>query len=336
MKQMKSDLKAYETVNTFFALSSSGLRKARDQRSYLALNLTDKSGQINGYVWDNPEEAADNLRGAMYVYVQGMAKTHNGTLIISIEYIRPAGEEEIDVNDFLEVVPGGVDLWMDRLHDHIELIKDVNCKSIVHAFLADCRFFEDFKMSPAGMTVHHNYVGGLLEHTVNTMSHAVHMSGKYPALLDRDLLLTGSFLHDIGKLREMTGGTVTRYTTEGKLLGHILMGLLMMEEKLCPMKGFPAELGLLLKHMILSHHGSLEFGSPVRPATPEALALHHIENLDAKMNHLYCYLKDSPPDNTWSTYDKFLSTEICRMKFKKEIPDEPATEGALMGGLRWK
>lgn len=177
----------------------------------------------------------------MYVYVQGIAKTHNSALIISIEYIRPAAEEEIDVNDFLEVVPGGVDIWMDRLHDHIELIKDVNCRALVCAFL--------------------------------------------------------------------------------------------MEEKICLIKGFPAELGLLLKHMIFSHHGSLEFGSPVRPATPEALALHHIENLDAKMNHLYCFFKDSSPDdNIWSNYDKFLSTEICRMRFKKELCAERQLEATLTEG----
>lgn len=331
MKQMKADLKAHDRIDTFFAVRSSDLRKARDGRNYLAMNLADRSGQISGYVWDNPEEAADHLRDAMYVYVQGMAKTHNSGLIMSIEYIRPAAEEEIDVNDFLDVVPGGVDIWMDRLHDHIGLIKDANCRALVCAFLDDHNFLEDFKISPAGMIIHHSYVGGLLEHTVNTMSHAVHMSEKYPALLDRDMLLTGAFLHDIGKLKEMTRGIVTRYTTEGKLLGHILMGLLMMEEKICLMKEFPAELGLLLKHMIFSHHGNMEFGSPVRPATPEALALHHIENLDAKMNHLYCFLKDSP-DNIWSNYDKFLSTEICRMRFKKELCAERQLEETLTGG----
>lgn len=120
-------------------------------------------------------------------------------------------------------------------------------------------------------------------------------------------------------LREMAGGVVTKYTTEGKLLVHILMRILLLKEKLCLMKGFPVELGLLLKRMILSHHGSLEFGSLVRPAPPEALALHHIENPDAKMNHLSCFFKDSSPDNIWSNYDKFLSTEICRMRFKKEL-----------------
>ncbi|MGO9613520.1 MAG: 3'-5' exoribonuclease YhaM family protein [Dissulfurispiraceae bacterium] len=316
---MRSDIRPYEPVNTFFALRSADLRKARDERRYLAVSLSDKTGQINGYIWDNPEEIADRLREETYVHVEGLAKPYNGTLIVSIEHIRPAQDEEISIDDFLEVVPGGIDLWTEKLHNHIELIRDSNCRLLVQSFLADFRFFEELKISPAGLTVHHNYVGGLLEHTVNTMSHALHVSEEYHGLLDGDLLLTGSFLHDIGKMRELAGEVTRRYTTEGKLLGHISMGLLMVEGNIQLIKGFPSDLGMLIKHMILSHHGSLEFGSPVRPATPEALALHLIENMDAKMNHFYCALRDSTQDKAWSTYDKFLSTEIYTLKFKKEI-----------------
>jgi 3'-5' exoribonuclease len=315
---MRSDLKAYEPVDTFFALRSSDLRKAKDERHYLAVSLSDKTGQITGYIWDNPEEIADRLRGKTYVYVQGLAKIHNSALILSIEHLRSALDEEIEIDDFLEVVPGGIDLWTERLHNHIELIRDTNCRALVNAFLDDCNIFEDLKISPAGLTVHHNYVGGLVEHTTNTMSHALHMSDKYPGLLDRDLLLTGSFLHDLGKLKELSGGAARAYTTAGKLLGHISMGYLMVEEKIHLIKGFPSDLGLLLKHMILSHHGSLEFGSPIKPATPEALALHLIENLDAKLNHLYCHLENCQPEQEWAAFDRLLSTEICRIKYKKE------------------
>ena len=315
---MRSDLREYKPVDTFFVFRSADLRKARDERYYLAVSLSDKTGQINGYIWDNPEEIADRLRGKPYVYVQGLAKTHNGSLILAIDQIRPAKDDEIEIDDFLEVVPGGVDLWIGKLLDHIELIRDANCRALVQAFLDDCKVFEDLKISPAGLTVHHNYVGGLVEHTTTTMSHALHICDKYLGLLDRDLLLTGSFLHDLGKLKELSSGAAGAYTTEGKLLGHISMGYLMVEEKIRLIKGFPSDLGLLIKHMILSHHGSLEFGSPIKPATPEALALHLIQNLDAKMNHLYCSLKDLSQDEAWSRYDKFLSTDIYTMKFKKK------------------
>lgn len=332
MKQMKSDLGTNKPADTYFALGGADLRRARDQRPYLAVVLADKTGQINGYIWDDPEGIADRLREATYVHVQGNTKMHNGKLILSIEYIQPAAEEEIDIHDFLEVVPGGVDLWMSRLHEQTELITDRNCRALVDSFLADAHFHEDFRHAPAAITVHHNYVGGLVEHSVNTMSHAVHMSEKYPSLLDRDLLLTGSLLHDVGKTKEINGGISRSYSTEGKLHGHIALGFLMLHEKIGALKGFPSEIGLLLKHMILSHHGSLEFGSPVKPATAEALALHHIENLDAKLNHLYGHFKDTTPDDTWSQYDRFLGSEICRMKFKKNLMPT-YTEEALTGGL---
>ncbi len=325
---MKSDLKPYEQVKTFFVLDSSDMRKTRDQRSFLALNLSDKSGQIKGYIWDDPEEKAEDLRGVSYVYVEGKTKPHNGTLILSIEEIRSAREEEIVTADFLEVVPGGVDLWMNSLHEKIETIEDMNCRLILDSLFSDQKFLEDFRIAPAAMTVHHNYVGGLVEHSVNTMSHAAYMSDKYPALLDRDLLLTGSLLHDIGKTRELTSGITRSYTTEGKLLGHISLGVMILDEKLRLMKRFPEDLGLLLTHMILSHHGSLEFGSPVKPATPEAVALHHIENTDAKMNHLFCHLKDSDPEGAWSSYDKYLASEIYQRKPKKEIADRLREVGA--------
>ncbi|MDA8085392.1 MAG: HD domain-containing protein [Nitrospiraceae bacterium] len=315
---MKSDLRAYEPVDTFFALKSADLRRARDDRRYLALSLADKSGQINGYLWEEPEDAADRLRGTTYVRVSGLTKVYNGSLMLAIERIRVAGDDEVDVKDFIETVPGGIDLWMERLLGHVELIEDRNCLALVRAFLADQLITDKLKISPAGLSIHHNYAGGLLEHTTNTMSHALYISGKYPALLDKDLMLTGSFLHDMGKIKEISAGAAGGYTTEGKLLGHISLGFAMAEGKIDIIKGFPTDLGLLIKHMILSHHGSLEFGSPVRPKTPEALALHFIENTDAKMNHFYCFLRDVPQDAVWSNFDKSLNTEICMMRFRKE------------------
>jgi 3'-5' exoribonuclease len=328
MKQMKSDLNPNEQVKTFFALESAEIRKTRDQRFFLVLTLSDKSGQLKGYIWNEPEEKAEDLRGVSYVYVEGKTKMYNGALILTIEEIRVTREEDIVMADFLEVVPGGVDLWMNSLREKIETIEDMNCRLLLDLLFSDQKFLEDFKIAPAAMTVHHNYVGGLMEHSVNTMAHAAYMSDKYPALLDRDLLLTGSLLHDIGKTRELTSGIIRSYTTEGRLLGHIPLGIMILDEKLHLMKRFPEDLGLLLRHMILSHHGSLEFGSPVRPATPEALALHHIENTDAKLNHLFCHLKNSDPERVWSSYDKYLASEIYQRKPKKEIADRLREVGA--------
>lgn len=185
---------------------------------------------------------------------------------------------------------------------------------------------ELFLTSPGGISIHHNYIGGLLEHTVGIMAQATLYADMHPALLDKDLLLTGAFLHDIGKTREIYWEIARERTTEGKLLGHIAIGLSLLEEKLRNLKSFPADLALLLKHLILSHHGTLEWGSPVRPSPAEAIVLHLLDNLDAKVNHLYCHLGISDPEAEWSPYDKVLNTEIYQKKFQKQI--NKAIEGA--------
>jgi 3'-5' exoribonuclease len=319
MKLMKKDIKQNQQVTTFFALESMQIRKSnKAKQNFLLLNLYDKSGKITGYLWNDPLEAAATLQEKSFVKVKGLTTTVNGSLILNIERIRTAERHEVDLRDFLEVVSGGVDLWHNRLLEQIELINDQNCKRLTREFLNDEGFMELFMTSPGGVSVHHNYIGGLLEHTVGIMSQAALYADRHPALLDKDLLLTGAFLHDIGKTREIYWEIAKEYTAEGKLLGHIAIGLSLLEEKLRNLKGFPADLALLLKHMVLSHHGTLEWGSPVRPSPPEALVLHLLDNLDAKVNHLYCHLGVSDPEAEWSPYDKILNTEIYQKKFERQ------------------
>jgi 3'-5' exoribonuclease len=178
---------------------------------------------------------------------------------------------------------------------------------------------ELFITAPGGISIHHNYVGGLLEHTTNSMELVSLFADRHSALLDKDLILTGTFLHDIGKTREIYWEVAKEYTTEGKLLGHITLGIMMLEEKLATLRGFPEELANRLRHMIVSHHGNLEFGSPVRPATPEALVLHLLEEADAKINHLYCHLGNCEPEKEWSNYDRILQTEIYQKRYASEV-----------------
>lgn len=328
MKLMKKDIKPNEYLTTFFALESMEIRKSKAQRNFLTLDLYDKTGRIKGYIWNDPVIVAATLSEKSFVKVRGIAKIINSSLAIEIERIRKAEKYEIDMRDFLEVVSGGVELWHKKLLELVKSVRDINCRMLIDYFLKDDGFMELFLTSPGGISIHHNYVGGLLEHTVNTMAQAELTADKNPGLLDKDLLLTGSFLHDIGKTKEIYWEIAKEYTTEGKLLGHIGIGLLMLEDKLSRIKDFPADLSMLLKHMILSHHGELEYGSPVKPATPEAVTLHLIENTDAKINHLYCHLGNSNPDKQWSHFDRFLNTEIYQKKFSKHIPKEIRVEAA--------
>ncbi len=309
MKVMVKDLGVNEVFISFFLLESFELRRTRKGREFLVLRLSDRSGRIVGFVWDRPGLLWDSLKNGVFVKVMAMSRLLNGSLVLDIWRLRRAEAKEVEVGDFFEVVPGGISFWFERLIASVGMIEEEHCRRLVGAFLRDEGFLESFKLSPAALSYHHRYLGGLLEHTVMTMRQGVITSERFGGILDRDLLLTGCFLHDIGKTREMDWGG-RGYRVEGRLLGHIGLGLLMLEEKLSELEEFPGGLGLCLKHMILSHHGGPHKGSPLRPLTPEAIVLHLIEGADAALNHLYTHVRDSDLSKEWTPYDRFFKTEI--------------------------
>jgi len=328
LKLMSKDIRPNEKITTFFALESMELRKSKKDDYFLELGLYDRTGKIKGYLWKDPIETADTLKEKSFVRIGGTAFRVNGSLIINIERIRTAEKNEINIRDFLDVVPEGINLCYRRLLKIVESIKNQYLRALIDSFLKDDGFIELFIKSPGGLSIHHSYIGGLLEHTANIMSQAVSIADKYPDLIDKDLLLTGSFLHDIGKTQEIYWEIAREYTTEGKLLGHIGIGLLMLEEKLRDIKDFPYDLSLVLRHMILSHHGEKENGSPIRPATPEAIILHIIDNADARINHLYNYIKNSDKQLPWTQYNKCLSTEIYKMRSGERLPEQKENAAA--------
>lgn len=323
MKILKKDIKPNEVITTFFVLESMQLRKSKDNREFLMLNLYDKTGKIKGYLWNNPVGAAYMLKEKSFVKVKGIVtEVNNKLLIINVEKIRMAEKEEIDENDFFTIVPLGIDYWHNMLIHYAELITDKNCKNLTDEFINDEEFMSVFSRTPAGVSVHHHYIGGLLEHTVNIMAQASIIADNHKSIINKNLLITGAFLHDVGKTREIHCEMGKEYTTEGKLLGHISIGISMIEERIRNLNDFPEDLTISLKHMILSHHGEKDFGSPVIPATPEAVALHLIDNLDAKLNHIYCHLENADHDKTWSHFDNILKTEIYQRKQPENIPEE--------------
>lgn len=316
MKLMKKDIKPNQEVTTFFALESIQLRKSKNRNNYLVLGLYDKTGRVNGYLWEDAVEMAARLKEKTIVKVMGRTDSYKGSMTLQIERIRTAEKNETDIRDFLEVVPGGVGVWHERLLKMVSTIQDNDCKTLLKAFLDDSGFLELFITSPGGLSIHHNYVGGLLEHTVGAMEMVSAMAERHPALLHRDQLITGAFLHDIGKTREIYWEIAREYTTEGKLLGHIVLGIMMLEEKLAMIKDFPVDLANRLRHMVASHHGSLDHGSPVKPSTAEALVLHLMEALDARINHLYRHLGYSDPEKDWTDYDRVLETAIYQKMYR--------------------
>lgn len=320
MKLLK-DIKPNEEITTFFLLESARL-KSNKRQYFLAVDLYDRTGSAKGYVYYDAETAATTLRDNSFVKIKGFTRMEDHSLVIDIERIRPADRTEVNISDFLDVVPGGVDLWFEKLIASVETIRDQNCKNLISSFLSQDVFVEQFKYAPGGIAIHHNYCGGLLEHTVYVMEKSAQDAARYQGLLDKDLLLTGAFVHDLGVTRAICGELGRESTTAGKLLGHIVLGMLMLQDKISRLKDFPPDLALLIQHMVLSHHGTLENGSPVIPATPEALALFRIDNTDEGLNHLYCHLSNSNPESSWSHYDKVLNTKIYQRKYSKKIMDK--------------
>jgi 3'-5' exoribonuclease len=309
---MKIDIQANAEVNTFFALESMKLKTNGNKKKYLELRLYDYTGKIKGYVWNEPELMFSELKEKTIISVIGSACLYNGSLLLNVTDARVAQKYEYDIDDFEEPVEEGISYWEGELNGLVEEIKEANCRRIIDSFLSDKSFKSLFVEAPEKVSIRRGYIGELLKHTVMIMSQGFQLSKDDPERLDRDLLMTGAFLHDIGKIRELYWEVGCAYTDIGKLVGHIGLGLMMLEEKF-RMKDFPEDLALLLKHMILSHHGAPAVGSPVEPAIPEAVVLQMLETTETKLEHL----RYSTPEGVWSGYGKCISSEILHGKYTK-------------------
>lgn len=317
MKIMIKDIEPNQIIDSIFFLDSFELKKDKNGKEYILLNLRDKSGSIKAFIWNASHSTYEKLIRKNLINVSGYSRLLENTLIIDVYNWSYAKWDEVEMRDFIEIVKEGINHWYLKLTELTNNIDAPYCRALIDLFINDYEFMKLFKTRPAGISIHHNYVGGLLEHTVSTMSLSALTADKYPDVLDKSILITGAFLHDIGKTKELSGNVSIEYTTEGELLGHITLGILILEEKISLFENFPKELALHLKHIILSHHGKLEFGSPITPKTPEAIVVSTLEGLDAKFNHLYRILKNSDTHHVKSFYDRFLDSKILTERLYK-------------------
>jgi len=267
----------------FFLVLTKQQRATKQNKPYLNLVLGDKTGQIEGRVWDltDPRITMDFERGDI-VKVRGSVGRFDDRSQVKVEQLRKATAGEADKMDMLPATTHDVaELWM-RLEAAVESIGNADLQRLLKALLADANIAQAYREAPAARGLHHAWLGGLLEHVVSLLGLADRVAAHYP-LLDRDLLVTGVILHDIGKIRELEWDSGFDYTVEGVLLGHIQIGVELVEKTIAGMADFPDRLRTLVVHMILSHHGKLEFGSPKLPMIPEALVLNFLDDLDAKM-----------------------------------------------------
>lgn len=320
VKQIKDpDFHGREVVSCF-ALRKVELRtKDSDGKQFLSLELGDATGRIDGVMWNDAAEAHARLAQGDIVQIKGTVGTYREAPQLRLEAVRRAEPGGWRPEDFLAQSPVPPAEREAAIRAEIKAVKDQHLSKLLAAFFDDRDFFDRFQAAPAAKLWHHAYVGGLSEHTAGVCRLAHAAAANY-GLMDRDLLIAGCLLHDVGKVPEYRLGTYIEYTDQGRLLGHIVLGDQMLCERLGRIRGFPQEKALRLRHMVLSHHGERERGSPVTPATLEALALHHCDYLDAHAGAFTRIIRREGGQNKrWSDYVNLIDRHI----YLPEVQEEP-------------
>jgi 3'-5' exoribonuclease len=302
--------------NEIFHLAEKDLRSSTNGSLYMSLLLSDRTGTVNARLWQATEGLYKSLPQDGFVQVKGRTENYKGVIQFIIDAIRPLDEQTpIHVEDFLPVTDKDIDQMYRRVLEILRSIKNKSLLFLIKQFVEDKPLVERFKKAPAAINMHHAYLGGLLEHTLNVMELAVLLAPRYEEI-NGDLLITGAFLHDIGKTRELAWDVSLKYTDPGQLLGHLVMGTMMVEEKAAALadigEPFPTDLLQMLQHMIVSHHGEYEYGAAKLPMTAEALVLHHLDNLDAKMNMVKQQFEEADDGESWTKYVKSLERKFYR------------------------
>jgi 3'-5' exoribonuclease len=317
MEGIRTDMKYIETlregerINEIYLCKTKQSALTKAGKPYENVVLQDKTGTLDAKIWDPGSAGIDEFDALDYVAVTGDVTCFQGNLQLSIKRARKASEGEFEPKDYLPVSSRDIDEMYNELLAIISSIGNRHLKKLLESFfVADEDFRRRFKFHSAAKTVHHGFVGGLLEHTLGVAKHCEYFASAYP-MLNRDLLVTAAIFHDIGKLDELSVFPENDYTDEGQLLGHIIIGTEVIGARIREIEGFPKTLANELKHCILAHHGELEFGSPKKPAIAEALALSMADNFDAKMETFKEIFANVPDGNIeWQGYNRLLESNI--------------------------
>ncbi len=320
-----SGLSEGEFVEDYYAVKEASLNMTSSGKPYIRLTLSDATGSISANMWDGSKELFSTFSAGSVVKVQALVETYRGALQLKVNRLRKAENDEADSADFLPSTTADINELKDELRRFLDSITDPDYSALLNAFFDDPEIYNKFCTSPAATGNHHAYIGGLLEHTVSLARYADVFCKNSPARLNRDLLLAGVFLHDIGKIEELEAGAVIRYTDRGGLLGHLIIGAMMVEQRAEALPNIDETKKMLLQHMILSHHGRYEYGSPVLPKIPEALALHHIDNLDAKTVAARRVIDEDETDDNWTARNWMFETKLFKTPASPNVTGQDAT-----------
>lgn len=309
-KQYVADIKDRDPVRAVFLVKEKIMAMAKNGKPYMNLRFMDKSGEVDAKLWDNTDELDKLFEKNDFVLVRGKASVYMNKMQVVVAEISRVPEEEVDLTDFLPESPRSGEEMLRELRQVVAELANPHLRSLMELFLADGEFMELYCKAPAAKGMHHVYLGGLLEHSLALVRLVRAIAPLYGGI-NQDLLVTGALLHDVGKIHEMSYDRSFDYTDAGKLLGHISIGVELVEERIRRVEGFPRELGLLLKHMLLSHHGQYEFGSPKRPKTVEATVLNYLDDMDSKINGIRHHIaKETASSSRWTVhhrlYDRYF------------------------------
>jgi 3'-5' exoribonuclease len=308
-----ADLQPDQAVTTFLLVQSKEIRFKRSGEPYLSLRLSDRSGQLEAKMWDGVADVASSFERDDVIKVQGIVQLYRDRLQMTVQKLRPAQQDEIEIGDYLPQTARDIEEMFGVVRAAVDGMQNAHLRQLLQSFLDDPETAAKFKRAPAAKTLHHAFIGGLLEHVVSLLNLARLIAGNY-AFIDLELLQTGVILHDMGKIEELSYERAFGYTNEGQLLGHIIIVLRMIDQKCRQIPDFPPRWKMLVEHMVLSHHGKYEFGSPKLPMFPEALMLNYIDDLDSKLESMRASLDQSQGPGEWTAYNPSLE----RMLLQKE------------------
>ena len=316
-----------DVVTAQFLVLSKEIRHKKSGEPYLSLHLADRTGELEAKMWDNVAEVMHSFERDDFVKAKGLVELYQRRLQFTIHKLRRLEDHEIDPADYFPCSERDPEEMFRELQDIIAGLQNRHLRALLESIFADIQLRDLYKLAPAAKSIHHACRGGLIEHVLSLCTLA-RMTAAHYANIDVDLLITGVILHDIGKVEELSYRRSFQYSAEGQLLGHIVLGLRLVGAKVNQLPDFPPKLRVLIEHMIISHHGELEFGSPKVPIFAEALLLHHLDNMDSKMDALRNALKRDPqPDGEFTGWVAPL--ERILLKKQKYMEDKPVEQAAL-------